>query len=397
MVSVAYSLPYIGVFLMLYVTAIPISKKNSTLVNRAPQIQLLFLVLFFFIGLRGYIYTDWKNYLPFWESCPSVLDAHPDILNYLDKGPFSSWEKGFVVYGIVLKSFSSRWEFFQAVTFAIDFFVLYFVFRRYTPHHIFLGFSIWYLFGGVVGLGLSINLLRNSKSLLLFLFSIRYLEKRCFWKYAAVNCLGALFHISSILLIPLYFVLIRKWSDTLILVLFLAGNILYLFQIGWCMPVIDVFADVAGGRLGRIAQSYLSSEKWAAGYGLSIGFFERTATFILLFSFRKKLVGSPVAVVFYNIFYLYVFSYLYLSEMSILIDRIPILFICSYWFLLPQLYSILEKDFKILFLLVFLLYAILKISSANRSIVVMYDNLLFQNFSYQERVFQSRLYFGQPQ
>ena len=393
--SFAYSIPYLLVFLLLFVLAIPVSNKNIALVNRVPQAQFFFLVLFFFIGLRGYIYTDWKIYLPFWESCPTLWNGYSAILNYLDTGAFSSWEKGFVVYGIALKSFSSRWEFFQSVTFSIDFFALYLIFRRYMKNRILLGFFIWYIFGGVIGLGLSINFLRNSKALILFLFSIRYLEKRCFWKYAVINGFASLFHVSSILFIPLYYILIRKWWDTLILLFFFLGNIIYLFQVKWCMPVIEVCAEVLGGRLGSIAQSYLLSEKWTTGYGFSIGFFERTATFVLLFRFRRKLMDKPVAVVFYNLFYLYIFSYLYLSEMSILTDRIPFLFISSYWFLLPRLYNALKKDGRIIFLLFFLLYSMLKILSANRSILVMYDNLLFQNFSFSERIFYNRLYLGQ--
>ena len=104
---------------------------------------------------------------------------------------------------------------------------------------------------------------------------------------------------------------------------------------------------------------------------------------------------NTVKVVLYNILYLYVFSYLYFSEMRILTDRIPILFSCSYWFLFPELYSNLKKDFKVLFLLLFLLYSILKIISANNSILVMYDNLLFQNFSFSDRMLYNKLFFGQ--
>lgn len=393
--SLTYSIPYVIVFLILYIAAIPVSKKNIACVNRVPQIQLLFLTLFFFIGLRGYIFTDWKNYVPFWDSCPSLEKGMSLVLDYILTSPYSVWEKGFIFYGIILKTINSSWIFFQTVSFIIDFWVLYYFFRRYNPDYIVLAFCVWYIFGGVIGHSLSINLFRNSKSLLFFLFSFKYLKQRKYMKYILFNLFGMFFHVSSIIYIPLYFILYKKWNDKVIFGLFLLGNFIYLFQIKWCIPVIGIIADIFTGRIGNIAQTYLLSEKWATGYGVSIGFIERSATFILFFCFRKKLMVKPINVILYNILYLYIFSYLYLSEMSILTDRIPILFVCSYWFLFPELYSRLKKDYKILFLLLFLLYSSLKIISANHSVLVMYDNFLFQNFSFSDRLLYNKLYFGQ--
>ncbi len=393
--SLTYSIPYVIVFFILYIAAIPVGCKNKAPVDGVPQTQLLFLVLFFFIGLRGYIFTDWKNYVPFWESCPSLGKGMTLVLDYIWTSPYSVWEKGFVFYGVILKTINSSWIFFQTASFVIDFWVLYYFFRRYNPDYIIFAFCVWYIFNGVIGLSFSINLLRNSKSLLFFLFSIKYLKQRKCVKYMLFNVFGMLFHVSSIIYIPLYFVLYKRWNDKIILGLFLLGNLIYLLQIKWCIPVIGIIADIFTGRISNIAQTYLLSEKWATGYGLSIGFIERTATFILFFCFRRKLMVSSIKVILYNALYLYVFSYLYLSEMSILTDRIPLLFIWSYWFLFPELYSRLKKDYKILFLLLFLLYSILKIISANRSILVMYDNFLFQNFSFSDRILYNKLYFGQ--
>lgn len=390
--SFAYSIPYILVFFMLYMAAVPVSRRNVALVNRVPQTQLLFLVLFFFIGLRGYIFTDWKLYHPFWESCPSLWEGTTAVGRYVESGPFAYWEKGFLLYAILLKSLSSSWLFFQSVSFAIDFALLHSAFRRYAPRHVFLAFCIWYMFGGVIGLSLSINLMRNSKAVLLFFLSIGYAEEKSFLKYVALNAIGCLFHSISLLMLPLYFVLKTRWKPWLVLALFLLGNVVYLLQVGWVVPVIRAVADLLGGRLAELAAYYLNSSRWNFSYGITIGFLERTFTFVLLFCFRRQISAGRDGNSFLNAFYLYIFSYLYLSEMRILTDRIPIMFVCSYWVLLPRLYGVLKKDFKALFLVVFLCYALLKTMVGHRDILALYDNMLFPQFSIQQRLEMYNIY-----
>ena len=390
--SLTYSIPYVIVFLILYVAVIPVSKKNIAFVNRVPQIQLLFLTLFFFIGLRGYIFTDWKLYKSFWDSCPSLWTGGSSILRYLQSGSFAHWEKGFLLYTIILKSFSSHWIFFQSVSFCVDILILYCFLKRYVSKYIYLSLCVWYIFGGTIGLSLSINLMRNYKAILFFLLSIKYIEQKCFWKYAVLNILGSFFHITSILFLPLYLLLKIKWKSSIILTLFILGNILYLLQIQWVVPIIDMTAELIGGRIRSLASFYLNTSRWNFSYGITIGFLERTFTFILLFCLQKHIKMKKSEYVFFNILYLYIFSYLYLSELRILIDRIPIMFICSYWILLPKLYESLKKDYKVLFLIVFLVYSLLKIVVGHKDILALYDNMLFQQFTIQERLEMYNLY-----
>ena len=167
---------------------------------------------------------------------------------------------------------------------------------------------------------------------------------------------------------------------------------MYIFQIKWIVPVVEVAADMFGGRLRSLASYYINNSQWNFSYGISIGFIERTSTFILLFYMREKIFFSKSDNIFLNIFFLYIFSYLYLSELRILIDRIPIMFICSYWILLPRLYKILRKEYKAVFLVSFFFYSLLKGLMAHKDILALYDNMLFQEFTIQERLEMYNLY-----
>lgn len=383
--SLTYSIPYVIVFLILYIAVIPVSKKNIAFVNRVPQIQLLFLTLFFFIGLRGYISWDWKNYFSFWQSCPTLWNGFSNVSRFVIN---HHWEKGFVLYSILLKSISQSWGVFQSISFLIDFYVFYIFFRRYSPNYVSLAFCVWYVICGFIGLSFTVDLQRNVKSLLFFLISIRYIEQRNFKKYLVCNYIGSLFHISSILYIPLYFILKKKWKTKLVLGLFIVGNILFFLQIDWMIPVLRFVTNFIGGRLGSIAQYYVSSAFYSSRDTFSVGFIECYIIFviIIIFKFRQKLDDKPIHTVLVNALYLQMFSYLYLSEMRVVMERIQLLFVFSNWILLSQLYSVLKKDYKSLFLILFLCYSLLKIWVNTRFVSFKYDNLLFQQLSIQERI-----------
>lgn len=381
--SLSYSLPYILVFILLYVVALPVTTRQGALVNRVPQVQFLFLVLFFFIGLRGYIAWDWKNYFSFWELCPTFQNGFPTVGDFLFN---HHWEKGFVLYSILLKSISTDWFFFQSISFFIDFCVLYVFFYKYIPKHILLAFCFWYIISGFLGMNFSVDLQRNGKSLLFFLFSIKYIEQKDFFRYSIFNCIGSLFHVSSVLYIPLYFIFRKKWDSRLILILFIFGNIVYFFQIKWMIPILELVSDIIGGRIGAITEYYVDSAFHGSKDVFSIGFLECTLIFIAIFKFRYKLILMPAHGIFFNALCLQMFSYLYLSEMRVVMERISVLFAFANWILLPRLYCVLKKDYKSLFLIAVLCYSILKIWVNTRFVSYKYDNMFFQQLSTQERI-----------
>ena len=163
---------------------------------------------------------------------------------------------------------------------------------------------------------------------------------------------------------------------------------MFFLQIDWMIPVLRFVTNFIGGRLGSIAQYYVSSAFYSSRDTFSVGFIECYIIFviIIIFKFRQKLDDKPIHTVLVNALYLQMFSYLYLSEMRVVMERIQLLFVFSNWILLSQLYSVLKKDYKSLFLILFLCYSLLKIWVNTRFVSFKYDNLLFQQLSIQERI-----------
>lgn len=394
MTSFVYSFPYIIVFLFLCTLAIPLTTGKSKLQSTYCQKYVFFAVLIIFIGLRGFIFTDWKNYYPFYETVPSLFEGKTAVLDFITKSRYAVFEKGFSLFSILVKTISGNYFFYQFVSFFIDVIILYAFFKLYIPNAILLGFVFFYVFNGVIGLGIQINFLRNAKALMLFLISIPYLQKRKGIVYFLLNIAGAFFHISSLLYLPLYFVLRRRFRRSFYIFVFMVGNFLYIFHIRYISTLLQSASYIVGGQISYVINRYIDNAKWNSSYGFSIGYFERIFSYIVVLCFANRLYKKDDNIVFVNCFFLYILSYLYFSEMKILTDRLPLLFAFSYWIIYPQIYSSLSKSNKLLFLGIFVLYAILKIGSGHRSILNLYDNALFLQHSFQERLYMLNKYMG---
>ncbi|GAP72124.1 hypothetical protein SAMD00024442_25_11 [Candidatus Symbiothrix dinenymphae] len=379
--SYTYSLPYIA--LLLFYLVLFLSQKKQA--SRELNIRIACITAFlFFFGLRGYIFSDWAVYYPLFEQTPSIWSG--DIVDFFVTDNFGlvRIEPGYKVYCVLLKSFFSDFFCFQFVSAAIDVFFLDYFFRRYSKNYA-LSFVLFILFGG---LGLEINLMRNIKAIFLFLYSIKYIEKKNFKAYLLCNVIGMSFHFSSILFLPMYFLLNRNLSKTFIWITFIIGNILYLLQIKYIGAIVSYIASMVGGKYAIAVSSYLGSEIYGASYGISIGYIERTFTYLLLFWNYKKILRNNIMYgkIFLNSFLIYFVMFSFFSEASIFTDRFPVLFIFSYWILYPEFFSILKrKSNKLIFIFLLLCYGVLK-QLKGSNIMDEYENVLFGTHSYQEEL-----------
>ena len=74
---------------------------------------------------------------------------------------------------------------------------------------------------------------------------------------------------------------------------------------------------------------------------LSFGYIERTLTFILFYWQFKKIVSRyPAYVIFYNCFWIYYCSTLIFYEVVVFVERIPYLFMFTYWVIYPRVLEI---------------------------------------------------------
>lgn len=375
----SYTLPYL---LYLLICALLFLNANTQykIASAKKAVYCVSLYTFFsvtiiFIGCRGYIGADWLVYKPFFDSAPTLIE-HNKIYRFISKSVF---EKGFSIYVILVKSIYNDYLFFQFISFIIDILLLHIFFDRYCKKYYFLCWVFYWILQGYV---FEMIILRNVKSIILFLLSIKYIEKRKFLPYLFLNLLGFTFHSSSIIYFPLYFIALAKRRKIVEIILFIFGNCIYLLQIKWFSNILIKFSTLFFGRLSLILAAYLKSENFMSSYGITIGYIERLFTFCLFYKFSDTLISeNPKNKVFYFLFLFYSYIFLFFSEILIILERIPNLFICSYWILYPQIYQRIKKDWKKFFLFLLIIYGLLRTMSLLNAKYAFYDNFIFGSLS----------------
>lgn len=350
--------------------------KSFTDKNRILIISVLLLIFF---GLRGFVYSDWLPYYECFLHSPTIYDGYSAINHFFVNNYF---EKGYLLLNILVKSIFNNWYFFQFVNYGIDFFIIYHFFKNTVPNQIILCFCFYFTFSGLF---MEINLMRNIKSIMIFISSLKYIRQKKFMPYLFLNIIGIFFHITAAIFIPLYFILNKKNHKKYLLLCFILGNIIFLANIPLAKTIIGLIGKLLFGRLASMAISYLEYKATATGNGISIGYLERTFTFIIMYKNYNRIMKNDNNLIFYNCLIIYLFVNLFFADMSIITDRVSILFIFSYWVLYPQIYEILNRQNKIVFLIILLIYSVLKMISGNQTLICAYDNLLIPLYNYDDR------------
>ncbi len=368
-----YPLPYLFFIAVLGVLALLVHqrKDDKQFCQYVTWSAIVIYVLFF--GLRGFVAHDWMNYYPSFEN----TDWY-DIANYqLGK----SDEFGWILFQLLCKAIFDNFHFMVFVHSIICIFLLYNFIRRYTEN-ICLVLILYFAFDGFV---LSLNLMRNVLSLLIFCNAIPYLINRKALQYYLMCILAFCFHYSSVVFFPLYFFMHlknNKWVFGGISLFFVA---VYFSNIPVFLTLFKL-SGIGGAFVEKKVEAYtdLSSH-----LHVSIGLLERLLTLVLFFCYYDKLCGMRKENrLFLNAFLVYLFSAFLFSEFSEISKRICILFDFCYWILWMDLIKCFYyRNNRILFISFVSLYCLIKIAvpMINQP-VYQYDNFMFGDIkSYQER------------
>lgn len=377
-ISINNSIVYILYGLLIILFAI-YEIRNYSLRNRKYVMFVLTFVYILIFSFRSYIGYDWINYLYFYDRVPLFTD--PGFWDSFGELPY---EYGFNLYTTLLKNIFNDYGFFTFINSVINIILINVFIRRYSNLYA-LSFLIFYVMGGLI---YEIDFMRNMKSILLFMLSIKYIEEKRFLPFMLLNSVGVLFHSSSLIYIPLYFIFNRRFSLVFFWILFLIGNIIFLFQIPFLKHVIPPIAQIIGGRIAFLATLYFEINE-DSFYGITIGYVERIFTAILITIFYSRLVAlKSFNLIFINCILYYLIIFFYFGELRMVTLRVPYLFFFSYSILLPQIYQLMRfKVNRQLFILMIILYSVLKIHGLTNALIYNYDNILFDPRTKEERTY----------
>ena len=348
------NLVYLFLFLILFLTSLDsINYKNIRIsINNYQMYIVLIFSIIVIICFRGFVHTDWIAY---YEQYSIMPDKLTDLFNNRQSLALQS-DIGYQILQVLCKKITNNYFFLQSLCSLIDILILLEVLKDFECKNIPLFFLFFIMFKGF---DIEFNLLRNTKSLFLFLFSLRYIYKeKCFFKYVIINLVGALFHITALLFIPLYFFIDKKYSKKFYFFVFFITTCLFVLRIKFSMQLITFVAKfIPNGQLLLKVMYYINSENYSMPSVFSPIYLERIFSFVLLLYLFPKLMNDKKNVIMFNLFVLYYLFSVGFWDMYIIVQRVSLLFICSNWFLFIEcFYTIKKKDLKCLIMFIILFY-----------------------------------------
>jgi hypothetical protein len=377
--SFLYSIPYIIIFVLLWFFYLnEIGRIENGFSSKYAR-NISFLLILGFIGLRGHLYSDFISYYPFFENLPTI--------NKLDDFFQEKFEPGFVIYSSIIKTIIPNYFVWVFINTLLDLVLLRLVFKRYTDSLV-LPFIFFLAYQGLI---IEFNLYQNSKAIVLFLLSLPYLKQRKLIPYILLNLLGASFHIGAVIYIPFYFILQKELPRWLVWSMLIIANVIFLGGINITSSLILFFGNVTNQDLLLRVLLY---QDMGNEYVLSFGYLERTFSILVLTILYKKLIKqNSFNRILYNCALFYYFTFMLLSDIRVFSERIPLMFIFSYWILFSNI-AVLKFKFKRVIFCFLIIISFLKIFVSSQHVMSYYDNLLWGIKDYEERRQNSETFFN---
>lgn len=374
--SILDSWPYLCV-LIIFILLSLIESGTHDLSSRQAIRFICITIFVFFFGLRGYIGWDVHSYYPMYTNSP-VLSG----LSFGDLLGMDAREPGFRIYMSLLKTIWNNYHFYILISTCINAIVLNYFFKRYS-----FNYALCFVIFMAMMDSYEVDLQRNVKSLMLFFLSVRYIEERSFWPYLFLNLIGMMFHLTSILFIPLYFFLYRPIRFKLVVFLFIVLQVFYFLQIEYLKPLLLQIGAVMDNSVGNLLMVYSTSGQFSWSKGISIGHLERTLTFLMILIYYRRLLSlKRDNVIFINAFILYACIQVFFVELNTLCNRLALLFVFSYLVIWPELFRCFRLRLNKLVVLSFIfIYSFFKVADYRSGIFFKYDNILFGADSFETR------------
>lgn len=350
-------------------------KRNEKLIRFLLISYTIFFL--FFLGLRGYVGYDFYNYYTeFWSPLPVIGESSFGE---------TFWENGIVdvgfrFYMLIIKNVWNNYSFFIFINTLIDWLFIAYFLKKYTKY-ISISFVVFLVMGGLI---FEIDFIRNFKSILLFMYSMKYIEKRRFLPFLLINLLGCSFHISALLYIPFYFLADKRINLRVYWPLFVFANILFICHIPFLKYLLVPLAQVVGGAILMITERYFNDS--STSYGLSIGYIERVSIAFLCSYYYNQFTGNKSNLINANLLLYYLLLFFLFGEIRMVALRLPYLFFFSYAVIIPLIYELMHKKIhRQLFILSIIVYSVFKIYGLTGLGMYQYENILFDHQTIEER------------
>ena len=235
----------------------------SALLRKADYFLCIALagIIIFISGFRHGVGVDYASYVEIYNDIVSGMPTHVEagyqLLNLIAFEVGASAQFVFLVMALLTVFFAVRYIFFFSNWPALSL-IMYAL------------MPVFYL--------ASFNGVRQFLAVTIFAFSLKYLVCRKIARYCLFVMLASCFHVTAILLLPLYFFLNRRYS----LVYYLVGFLFFIYL----LSNVEIIMGIIG-----IPLHYLNGEGYSQGGGLNSKSFVLLLIFLILYVFKEKLAS----------------------------------------------------------------------------------------------------------
>jgi len=368
--SLIFALPYLAMGVMAYIVGYKEIWYNKGLNKK--QNVLLFVMFLLFFGLRWHLMSDTLAYEQEYHSFVSNFEWA-----YIEQHSWW-WDPGFVILAMLCKIITPDFFFFVFINTLIDIILFSLCLKKYNIN-VTITILSFLAFQGILQ---EINTMRNIKAILLFVYSLSYIQERNLFKFLLINALGFTFHSSAALFFPMYWLLNRKYSIKLLLTVLTVITFIYLANINVLQDYLMSLAFQDDSRMAEKFMGYLNDSEEQT---ISLGFIERILTLILcLLVYNKQNKKNSFNLIIINSFFAFYILYAIFCFNFVFRDRIPYLFVYAYWFLYPYLFEYFGKR-RNLYKLAFIILFFGKIYLSTRMCSAYYETVMFHETTRAER------------
>lgn len=320
---------YLILALILFLCALLHIYKGSTTISRRKRV-VLFLCFWLVAGLAYQTGVDWKVY-------SSVFEQSLPLGKALSSGSFQqqyagiSTEPGYSLISSLVISLTDDYQILQLVVLLIASIFFFKAVSKYTQNL----YLVLLVYLGYVYLTLNMSGIRQALSLSIIFYALQYIESKQFWRFLFFVVLAIMFHYSSLVVIPLYWVLNKKFSTPLICMLVGVGLLVYVARISIISSTIEQITQSSGNPVLYRMYLYVTGTKDALP-SISPKMFLNVISLVMLLLRRDILIEqNRYSNIFFNLFLFYVLLGQYMWDTGDIVVRIQHYFILGLIVMLP--------------------------------------------------------------
>lgn len=319
---------YLVIFLILTLLSVLNIQFSDKLTNQV-LVPFASLILIAVAGLRYETGGDWDSYTDLFNDFPrwDQIMVHPGLLFA------ENVEEGFVLLCTCIKALGGNIQHLFFVVTTINITLISIASYRYTKYPL-VALMCYF---GILYMQLEMIYIRQATAVALCFFALQYIDRKSIWKYMTFILLACLFHRVSVLMIPLYFVLGRKFPTWMYLAVIGIGAALMLIGIPWIKSIFLTVAGLLGENYADKADLYVEESLFAVSRKLSIGFILNILILIVVMIFHDQIDSKRYGTVMLNMYFLSLVLYYYCYELVEVSNRTRYFFFIGVIILLPMI------------------------------------------------------------